>query len=128
METEDSEQEDSGNRRKNKRQKQKAIYESSSDSEYGDEINEDPQINLSPEKDPSKDIFHLFKTVSGINDLEKKHDKIDPFYRKSDKKQRECVSFGRLLNTINQEEYNPVDIKKDMFSMHSKPFLTLAIN
>ena len=86
IETEDSEQEDISNRRKNKRQKQKAIYESSSDSEYGDQINEDPQINLSPEKDPSKDIFHLFKTVSGINDLDKKQDKIDPFYRKSEKK------------------------------------------
>ena len=86
IDTEGSDQEDSANRRKNKRQKQKAIYESSSESEYGDEINEDPDINLPPEKDPSKDIFHLFKTVSGINDLDKKQEKIDPFYRKSDKK------------------------------------------
>ena len=31
------------------------------------------------------------------------------------KGQRECVSFNRMLNSIPQEDYNPVILKKELF-------------
>lgn len=54
--------------------------------------------------------------------------KVEEKPAKKTKKKRDCVAYGQLLNTITQEEYNPVDIKKEMYSQYEKPFLSIALN
>ncbi len=78
----------------NKRKKQ--IYESSS--EEDDEYASEDDLKRIPEEqeDPTKDIFHLFKTVTGMNEVQRVEEKP----RKKTKQKRECVAYGQLLNTV----------------------------
>ncbi|TNV86111.1 hypothetical protein FGO68_gene955 [Halteria grandinella] len=90
---------------------------------YGEEAHQ-PKQRAEQVKE-TKDIMQLFKTVTGSKKEEPQQIDEDP---KKKSKKRDCVAFGRILNTVTQDEYKPIDIKRDMFASNSKPFLSLAIN
>lgn len=63
--------------------------------DYDSEVYEPKKKNIKEQTttDKSKDIFHLLKTVSGIVDVPEECDT-------SKKKKRDCIAYGRLLNSI----------------------------